>query len=93
MINDVENQSAARAAAGKLVSVVEQPFRFEGRELPLKVSVGLSVYPDHDSDLEALMSLADLDMYRIKRSLRRRCRPRRNPPPPAAGGRSHADRP
>lgn len=71
IINDVENQAAARSAADKLVSVVEQPFCIDGQMLPLTVSVGLSVYPDHDSDLETLMSLADLDMYRIKDATRR----------------------
>lgn len=70
VINDVENQAAARAAADKLVAAIEQPFSVDGRELHLGVSVGLSVFPDHDNDIEALMSLADIDMYRVKTSTR-----------------------
>ena len=49
-----------------------QPYHLEGIDLNPAVSMGLALYPSEADSLEALMRLADADMYEHKK--RRRCR-------------------
>ncbi len=53
--------------ASRLAEVIEQPFRFEGQELPLGVSIGAAVFPDDGSCVETLVENADRLMYQSKR--------------------------
>ncbi|MFC3228253.1 putative bifunctional diguanylate cyclase/phosphodiesterase [Marinibaculum pumilum] len=51
----------------RIVEQLRQPFRVEGRELFTSASIGVSTYPEHGSDYEALRRNADLAMYRAKK--------------------------
>ncbi len=42
-----------------------------GLKQKLTLSIGRSIYPDDASDLEKLLNIADINMYEIKRSLKR----------------------
>lgn len=42
------------------------PFRFEGRNLRLTVSIGIAFYPEHATDSEILIAHADAAMYQAK---------------------------
>jgi len=66
----VSDSKEAGRVAGLLANAIEQPVPFNGRELHVGASVGLSIYPDDGADTDALLKIADEDMYREK--LRRR---------------------
>jgi diguanylate cyclase (GGDEF)-like protein/PAS domain S-box-containing protein len=51
----------------RVMAAFDAPFVFDGRELPISLSVGVAVYPDHAADAEALVRRADDEMYRAKR--------------------------
>jgi two-component system cell cycle response regulator len=52
----------------KVVQAVSQPYRIQGRDVSITASVGVSIYPTHGEDVEALMKNADLALYEAKRS-------------------------
>lgn len=54
--------------AEKVAASLEEPFRIEGNNLTVGVSVGITVYPDHGDDSEILMQRADVAMYVAKRN-------------------------
>jgi diguanylate cyclase (GGDEF)-like protein len=56
----------ARLIAGR----VESALRSEKKELPLKVSIGSSVYPDDGRTAQELLEVADQRLYQRKRTAR-----------------------
>jgi diguanylate cyclase (GGDEF)-like protein/PAS domain S-box-containing protein len=54
--------------AGHIVEVVSQPILFGEHQLSVSPSIGISVFPEHGSDLETLVRCADLAMYAAKKA-------------------------
>jgi diguanylate cyclase (GGDEF)-like protein len=67
----------ARRIADLVTAAVERPLVHAGQELRIGVSFGISVYPADADNTDALLKLADEDMYRAKQK-------HRNPDVPAA---------
>jgi diguanylate cyclase (GGDEF)-like protein len=53
-------------------AVASEPFRVEGAELDITVSVGVAAYPEHGSSGKDLVAAADAAMYRAKAGGRNR---------------------
>lgn len=64
-----ERQEADRVAQ-LLVRAIEEPILFNGIELSVGASLGISIYPQDGAHTDALLKKADEDMYRAK--MRRR---------------------
>jgi diguanylate cyclase (GGDEF)-like protein len=61
------NRSAdAALIAEKALTTLVQPFEIRGHELHIGASIGISLYPEDTTDLEALVRYADHAMYRAK---------------------------
>jgi diguanylate cyclase (GGDEF)-like protein len=60
------NGSDVARVAGKVLSILTQPFKVEENELHLSGSIGISVYPDDGTDVDTLMRAADTAMYHAK---------------------------
>lgn len=56
----------AEAAGLKLVDAFRRPLAVEGREITVSVSVGASLYPDHEHRAEGLLRAADAALFRAK---------------------------
>jgi diguanylate cyclase (GGDEF)-like protein len=54
------------AAGLAVVQAFQTPLAVDGRELIVSVSVGASVFPDHEQDAEALLRAADAALFRAK---------------------------
>lgn len=54
--------------AERVLSALDAPLQAAGRTLQLGLSIGVAVYPDHASDAEGLLRVADEAMYAAKRS-------------------------
>lgn len=52
--------------ATKLLSALEEPLLFEGRELRVRASIGIAMYPVDANGAEELLRRADEAMYRAK---------------------------
>jgi diguanylate cyclase (GGDEF)-like protein/PAS domain S-box-containing protein len=57
----------AERVARKVWHAVCEPCVLPGIELTVSCSIGVTVYPDHGADEEALLRHADLAMYQVKR--------------------------
>jgi diguanylate cyclase (GGDEF)-like protein len=62
-VDDIE---CIQSSGTILVQAFHEPIVVEGRELIVSVSVGASVYPDHEQDAEALMRAADAALFSAK---------------------------
>jgi diguanylate cyclase (GGDEF)-like protein len=59
----IEDISVAGRA---VVQAFQRPLSVDGRDFIVSVSVGASIYPDHDRDPEALLKAADAALFRAK---------------------------
>jgi diguanylate cyclase (GGDEF)-like protein len=55
-----------RRAGQGIVQAFQKPLSVDGRDLIVSVSVGASVFPDHEQDAEALLRAADAALFRAK---------------------------
>jgi diguanylate cyclase (GGDEF)-like protein/PAS domain S-box-containing protein len=68
LLLDAAIEGDALAVGQKIVTALDEPFFVQGQEVHIGTSVGLAFYPDHDSDPERLLKLADMAMYRAKQN-------------------------
>lgn len=68
VLNRLGDVDAAGAVARKILAEVARPHLVQGRETHLTTSLGIAIYPQDASDAESLLSLADVAMYRAKKS-------------------------
>lgn len=52
--------------AESMIQVLALPFKCGEHELHITTSIGASIYPDHNTDVEGLIRNADMAMYRAK---------------------------
>ena len=66
VLTGVTDASGAAIAADRLMKVMSTEFTVQGHLLSTSCSLGISVFPDHGSDAEALIKNADAAMYCAK---------------------------
>ena len=66
LLSNLVSADDAVAVARRVLALVEQPTEVAGHRLYITTSIGLSFYPEDGEDAEALMTSADLAMYRAK---------------------------
>ena len=72
LCENVDSDKAALQIVTKLQHAFMLPLDIEGRPLPVRASIGLSLFPRDAQDARTLMASADAAMYRIKQSHKRR---------------------
>jgi diguanylate cyclase (GGDEF)-like protein len=73
LMENVDSEEGATAAGARLLDALAAPFFVEGNELLLSASVGVSLSPEHGTDLAALQERADRAMYVAKSRGRNQC--------------------
>lgn len=58
----------ASRLAKRMACAVEKPFRIENRDVSVTASLGLAIYPEHGTDMDELLRMADMAMYKAKNS-------------------------
>ncbi len=66
ILENLEDISAVNVVAEKILKTVSTPYLSDGNSCEVTTSIGISIHPDHSSDPEQLISLADNAMYRSK---------------------------
>ena len=69
LLPHVTGFSEPEDAATRMARILEAPFVFEGRELPVGASIGIARSPFDGFDRERLIAAADSQMYANKRGL------------------------
>lgn len=72
LIPDVKSTSNVDSIALEIINTMAMPFRIDGQDYNLSVSVGVSMNPNDSSTAEELMTHADAAMYRAKEQGRNR---------------------
>ena len=66
LLSEIASPHDAAHVANKVLAALAETQHIGGHELHVTVSIGISVYPDHGTDAEALMQCADIAMYHAK---------------------------
>lgn len=66
LLNQVAGPADTARVAGKILDAVQAPYRLDGHEVKVAVSVGVSVYPGDGTSADELVRRADAAMYRDK---------------------------
>lgn len=64
------DSNTAMHIATKLIDAVSKPSNFDGHELSITPSIGISLYPNDGEDFETLLKHADTAMYKVKNDTR-----------------------
>lgn len=67
ILRNISTPINAEAVAGKIIASLCMPFHIDGHEFHIGASIGISLYPLHADNPEALVSCADQAMYAVKR--------------------------
>ncbi len=73
ILRQIKSAEQAVKVAQRVIQILEPPFVFEGQELHVSASVGISIFPRDGDDIDTLIKNADTAMYRAKESGRGRC--------------------
>ena len=65
---DITNREHAANVAQKLLTSLDDAIVIDGHELKLGAAIGISIYPEDGGDTETLLRLADIAMYRAKKT-------------------------
>ncbi len=68
VLSGIEDPVTVEHVAEKILQVLNKPFRFEGRDLHVGVSIGISVIPDDGEDPDEILRYADTAMYQAKQA-------------------------
>ncbi|MCP5364000.1 MAG: EAL domain-containing protein [Hyphomicrobiales bacterium] len=66
ILPEIHAESDAIAVSNKIRDSFIQPFRLDGQETFVTISIGLSFFPEHGEDPDTLMRNADVAMYLAK---------------------------
>lgn len=66
LLSETEQPKGATLIAEKLLAAFATPHSIGEHEIPVSISLGISVYPDDSTNLDAMMQNADTAMYHAK---------------------------
>jgi len=58
----------ASVVASRIIEVLVTPIRIGTKQVPMSASIGISIYPDNTTDIDALIQQADAAMYKAKQA-------------------------
>jgi diguanylate cyclase (GGDEF)-like protein len=70
ILEEPTNRSNAKLVVQSLLQLLDEPLHIAGHQVKVGASVGVAIFPDDATDLEALCIAADLRMYEAKNSSR-----------------------
>ena len=66
LLPDTQDIIAAVQVAEKILESIKEPFKLGGHDIHVGASIGISVYPEGGTTLDALIKNADIAMYHVK---------------------------
>ncbi|MFF0827007.1 EAL domain-containing protein [Brevibacillus sp. NPDC003359] len=61
------DRKEAASLADKIIEALKQPFSLKDSEFYISASIGTAIFPDHGTDVVALLKKADTAMYEVKK--------------------------
>jgi diguanylate cyclase (GGDEF)-like protein len=66
ILDCIKNSEDAPLVAKKLIEVISQELNYNNNRINIGASIGIAIYPDHSSNPEEIIKLADSAMYKAK---------------------------
>jgi diguanylate cyclase (GGDEF)-like protein/PAS domain S-box-containing protein len=66
MVTDLDDPQQAAVVATRMRHALVEPFTADGHQFVVTPSIGISVFPDHGTEIEDLLVKADMAMYEAK---------------------------
>ena len=66
--DETDQREAASALAERIIEIIAEPFFIEGNEVHIGTTIGISLAPEHATDPENLLKMADMALYCAKAS-------------------------
>ena len=66
IVEQLDGPEDASLIAQRILDALIEPFKFDGQEVFISTSIGISLYPLDNSDLDGLIRHTDMAMYRSK---------------------------
>lgn len=73
ILEDIEEPQTVLSLGQKILEHLAETLSFEGHQLYLTASIGISIYPNDGDNLETLIKYAEVAMYRAKELGRNNC--------------------
>ena len=67
-VGDGSQRDAVCRFADRIIDIVARPFDIDGNEVNIGTSIGIALAPEHGSDPDDLLKMADMALYRAKSS-------------------------
>ncbi|MBA2175059.1 GGDEF domain-containing protein [Halobacillus locisalis] len=71
LLTNLQSSSDPEQVAERMIERVTQPIVIDEKELHISVSIGISIYPDHGTTREGLLTKADQALYEAKNNGRK----------------------
>jgi len=68
LLPEIFNVGHAELAVHKIFAAMEEPFEMDGNKHKISAHIGISIYPDHDDEIESLMQKAEVAMMASRAS-------------------------
>ncbi|MFA7383655.1 MAG: diguanylate cyclase [Desulfurivibrionaceae bacterium] len=68
ILQDISGKAAVEEVTKKIIDSLAEPIFFSDTHFTVTASVGISIYPDDDKQIDALLQKADKAMYQAKKS-------------------------
>ena len=68
LLPEQKDEKTALWVAGKIIEAFRNPVDLDGHSLVITGSIGISLYPDHGTDIDTILKNADSAMYRAKQT-------------------------
>jgi diguanylate cyclase (GGDEF)-like protein len=66
LMKDIKKIEYVSEMTKRILKLSDTPFRINNQEIPIKFSIGISIYPDDGTTVEELLKNADQAMYLVK---------------------------
>ncbi|MEW5008852.1 MAG: EAL domain-containing protein [Cycloclasticus sp.] len=73
LLGDIEHVHQADSLLSRIVEVLAEPYEIDGQTIDISVSLGATLYPADDGDIDTLIRHADKAMYQAKLAGKNRC--------------------
>ncbi|WP_099157904.1 sensor domain-containing protein [Virgibacillus ndiopensis] len=67
LMKNVKNVDQVKYMAGNIIQIMKEPIQIDSVVFNTTVSIGISIYPDDDNDIDRIMQKADKALYQAKR--------------------------
>ncbi|MBA2175719.1 diguanylate cyclase [Halobacillus locisalis] len=67
ILHPLVNEEKMHEESTTILNHIQEPFLIDGQKVHVNLSIGMAIYPDHTTDKEELIRLADHAMYKSKK--------------------------